>query len=321
MKRILSAVLALTLLLAISVSAFAATPVKVTNGQIIVRPDYEELCPFSVSVKGDGTYFIYLEYQKAPSSTTVSRTARSGASSKREANVGFIVTANSTAEVDVPIGVYKLYYCVGSTWYGGDEKFGENTKCYSSEELLEFYADSQYYQGCSLELWAQTGGNFEDHAISESSFPDIEETDTKTNTDSVGVLFGGSSSGSSSTSSKKYTSIDDLPDSPSDMTQLVKDWLAYPAYSDDFHAVNQEVTIKVGEKTKLELFRDQWYNGASYSWSWYGGGDVSLDWAGNGIGWAGHNQVGYFTATKPCTIFVTATDSIGITAHMVIYAK
>lgn len=131
-----------------------------------------------------------------------------------------------------------------------------------------------------------------------------------------------STSGSSTkTALNKYTNVDDLPNSADDIDQMVKDWLSYPLYKEDFHAVNSEATINVGQKTKLLLFRSGSYNAASYSWRWYGGGDVDLDWAGNGVGWAGHNQVGYFTATQPCTIFVSATDSKGQTAHMVIYAK
>ena len=131
-----------------------------------------------------------------------------------------------------------------------------------------------------------------------------------------------SSQGSAPKSSgAKYTYVSDLPSQANDMDQLVKDWLAYPAYREDFHAVDPEVTINVGERTKLLLFRSGSYNASSYEWTWYGGGDVTLDWAGNGAGWAGHNNVGYFTATQPCTIFVYAKDSEGQIAHMVIHAK
>ena len=123
--------------------------------------------------------------------------------------------------------------------------------------------------------------------------------------------------------SKKYTTINDLPSSADseDQKQLVKDWLAYPGYDETFYAVDQTYTIKVGERTKLELFRAAYYQEATYSWTWYGDGDVTLEWAGNGIGWSGHRHCGYFTATKPCTIFISAKDANGITAHMVIYAK
>lgn len=138
----------------------------------------------------------------------------------------------------------------------------------------------------------------------------------------TGVSTSSSSgSGTSGQASGKYLTTGDLPGTAGNMAQLVKDWLAFPAYNSDFHAVNSEVTINKGERTKLSLFRNENYNGASYSYKWYGDGEVSLDWAGNGIGWAGHSHVGYITATEPCTIFMSAEDDDGITAHMVIYVK
>ena len=321
MRKIRAGFIAVLLVLAIAATAWAElTPVNVKNGQIIVATDYEEVCPFSVETRSDYSYYVYLEYQKAPSNTTVSRTLKSGASGK-QGDISFIVKPNSKVELDVPIGVYKLYYCVGETWYGTKDKFGEHTRFYSSEELMDFYADSQYYRGHSLELWSQTNGNFDDHPISENGFPDTDATSSGSSDTNSGDSSLSYSFGTNSQTSGKYLTVDDLPNNAGNMDQLVKDWLAYPAYNSVFHAVEPEVTINKGEKTKLSLFRSDNYNGASYSFSWYGGGDVSLDWAGNGVGWAGHSHVGYITATEPCTIFMSAEDVDGITAHMVIHVK
>lgn len=41
----------------------------------------------------------------------------------------------------------------------------------SSSELLKFYDDGTYYMGHTLELWRQSGGNFNTHSIDESDFP------------------------------------------------------------------------------------------------------------------------------------------------------
>lgn len=73
--------------------------------------------------------------------------------------------------IDVPIGVYKLYYACGETWYGPRDLFGEDTTYSSSSELLKFYDDGTYYMGHTLELWRQSGGNFNTHSIDESDFP------------------------------------------------------------------------------------------------------------------------------------------------------
>lgn len=142
--------------------------VSVYNGQLIVTPTYERTCPFSVSVRGENTYYIYLKYNKAPSNSTESRKFTSGTP---VTDIAFIVKPNSTTKVDVPIGVYKLYYCCGENWYGTKYKFGDSTRYSASDELLSFYADSEYYQGHSLELWAQTNGNFKDYSINASQFP------------------------------------------------------------------------------------------------------------------------------------------------------
>ena len=320
MKKIISILVTILILLTVMIYANAeSASVRVTNGQIIIATDYEQVCPFSVETRGDNTYYVYLKYEKAPSNSTISRTLKSNASG-RQSDISFIVAPNSKVELKIPIGVYKLYYCVGNTWYGTNDKFGEYTRYYTSNDLLEFYTDSQYYQGNSLELWAQVSGNFEDHSIPEGSFPDTEMTSTGTD------INGSTTSKSNASDSKEslagnYLTIDDLPDRVSDESRLVSSWLAYPPFNSDFHAVNSEVTIKKGEKTKIVLFRSANYNGASYSYTWYGGGDVSLDWAGNGVGWAGHSHVGYITATDACTIFMSAKDTDGIIAHMVIYVK
>ena len=124
MKKSAVILVAFLLVLAMSISSYAASsPVSVKNGQIIVSPDYEQVCPLSVATKSDNTYYIYLEYQSAPKSTTVNRSLKSNASGK-QSDISFIVKPNSVAEVEVPIGVYKLYYCVGTTWYGTKDKFG-----------------------------------------------------------------------------------------------------------------------------------------------------------------------------------------------------
>ena len=151
-------------------------PNNIENGQILIYPDYECVCPFSVSVSGDATYYIYLEYLHAPTNSTTDRQLQLGKTgSNYEPDISFFVSPNNTAEVEVPIGVYKLYYCYGKEWYGRDEKFGDSTRYASSDDLLTFYTDTQYYQGHSLELWEQYDGNFEDHPIPENQFPDKGE--------------------------------------------------------------------------------------------------------------------------------------------------
>lgn len=150
-----------------TVPTSALTPVPIRNGMMLEYTGYECLCPFSVSVSGDDGYYIYLQYQYAPSNSIQERKSINGYNS----DVAFYVAPNSTVEIDVPIGVYKLYYAYGPTWYGKTALFGDNTVYCTSSELLEFYADYQYYNGVTLELWPQYNGNFNTTVIDEKSFP------------------------------------------------------------------------------------------------------------------------------------------------------
>ncbi len=174
MKKPVSISIALLLLLSLGLSAFAdLTPVSVENGQVIVATDYEQVCPFTVETQSDFTYYLYLQYLRAPAETTEDRALKRNASGE-QGDFSFIVAPNSTVSLDVPVGVYRLYYCVGDEWYGTSDKFGKGTRYYSSDDLLEFNADSEHYNGHILQLWAQVNGNFEDHPINESGFPGTE---------------------------------------------------------------------------------------------------------------------------------------------------
>lgn len=142
---------------------------NVENGQILVKPTYRCCCPLSVSVMGEDTYYVYLEYQGEPEESTEKRL--STGRSPSQPDIAFIVEANGTADVEVPIGVYKLYYCSGKTWDGIANKFGADTAYASSDDLLAFYTTEEQYTGHSLQLWRQENGNMSDYEIEENEFP------------------------------------------------------------------------------------------------------------------------------------------------------
>ena len=87
------------------------------------------------------------------------------------ADVGLYVSAGKTASTQVPIGSYKLYYASGETWYGESLLFGPDTMYYASDEILEFYADSESYVGNSLTLQLSTNGNYESHYVDPKDSP------------------------------------------------------------------------------------------------------------------------------------------------------
>ena len=68
------------------------TPISFTNGKIINYPVDEGVCPFSVSVSGSESYYIYLKSLDSSYN-----------------DMSFMVKPNMTAEVDVPLGEYEVY--------------------------------------------------------------------------------------------------------------------------------------------------------------------------------------------------------------------
>ena len=145
-------------------------PVTISNGRILTYPSYDRVCPLTVSVpSGTNNYYIYLKYIRESTRSIVARerTIHNGTTD----DIAFYVEAGKSVNLNVPVGVYRLSYACGETWYGVKEYFGPNTLYYKSDDLLEFYADNQYYNGHTLELWLQSNGNFDRTRINESQFP------------------------------------------------------------------------------------------------------------------------------------------------------
>jgi len=125
------------------------------NGQIIKSPyTTDRPCPLEIVVTGDFGYYVYLDCI--------------GDESK---DMSFMITPDSTAEVDVPLGTYEIYYACGYTWYGSTHKFGSKTVYNKCDGTFRFYEDGEYYQGYTLELYLQSNGNLDTDEIPESQFP------------------------------------------------------------------------------------------------------------------------------------------------------
>ena len=89
--------------------------------------------------------------------------------------MSFYIASGKTVETEIPVGVYSLYYAAGEDWYGAEYKFGPSTVYSSSDDPLSFYTeyDGDYivYNGQTIELWLQTGGNMSTHTIDPADFP------------------------------------------------------------------------------------------------------------------------------------------------------
>ena len=141
------------------------------NGELFITPDFEDLCPFTIIAGSSTNYYIYLEYQYAPATSSTTRKIKSSATIPFESDVAFYLKGGQQVKINIPVGVYKLYYATGNKFYGTELLFGDNTRFYASDELLSFYTDSQYYNGHTITLKTIANGNFDTDPIPENQFP------------------------------------------------------------------------------------------------------------------------------------------------------
>ena len=150
--------------------AVSASSYPAYNGEIIIVPDYECVCPLEVNVENGTDYYIRLKYLREPNSD-VGRRLKYLASSPYESDIAFYVKSGRSVQIEVPIGVYKFYYATGHTFYGAKELFGNETSRYEAEQELSFYASGNSYGGHSITLKKVPLGNFGTHSVSKNSFP------------------------------------------------------------------------------------------------------------------------------------------------------
>lgn len=84
--------------------------------------------------------------------------------------MSFFVRAGETANVDVPLGEYTLYYATGETWYGPELVFGDETIYYKADETFDFYEEGGYINGWTVELYLQFDGNLSTDTIDPDEF-------------------------------------------------------------------------------------------------------------------------------------------------------
>lgn len=128
-------------------------PSPVSNGQIFKYPEDERLAPLTVKTSGSGGYYVYLK------------------SCSYEGNdMSFYVKGGRSVEIDVPLDTYELWYCAGTTWYGVEDKFGEDTSNHKAKDDFDFYEDGDYVNGWTVSLYRVPHGNLSTEEVED--FPD-----------------------------------------------------------------------------------------------------------------------------------------------------
>ncbi len=124
------------------------------NGAILKFPMETRVAPLSITTKGTGYYYFVLEKLGTDS-----------------ACMSFFVHAGESIDLDVPLGAYKLYYASGTTWYGKNDMFGEDSVLKCCDDVLAFWEDQDGYSGWDITLYPVAGGNMDTSYVSEDEFP------------------------------------------------------------------------------------------------------------------------------------------------------
>lgn len=131
-----------------------SSPILVpSTGQILYSDGQECIAPFSVVTRGPNNYYVKLK------NVLTSKDV-----------ISFFVRGGETADLDVPLGTYFLYYAAGDSWQGETDVFGESTRYFKADDVFDFYESDGYVNGWTVELYAQSSGNLSTESIDPSEF-------------------------------------------------------------------------------------------------------------------------------------------------------
>lgn len=123
------------------------------TGHVLSDNGEQGVAPLSVETKGAQNYCIKLK-----------------CINNGEDAIFFFVRGGDTAEIDVPLGTYELYYATGEYWYGTDLLFGAETAYYKADDTFHFYESKDSINGWTVTLYAQRNGNLDTKLISADDF-------------------------------------------------------------------------------------------------------------------------------------------------------
>ena len=102
------------------------------SGEVLEKEwNYYSRNTLTIINKSNYNYYIKFSWPKATYS-----------SSFEKPHIAFFVRANSTAVIDMPTGDLEMRYAYGTTWYGTDDLFGEETRYAWDKALYDFTTES-----------------------------------------------------------------------------------------------------------------------------------------------------------------------------------
>lgn len=129
---------------------------KPSNGYSYNYTKRKREAPFEVKVP-QGTEHYYVKLKDDISDKTI---------------ISLFLYPGSTSEIKVPFGTYKMYYASGTTWRGIKFLFGTETTYSKADALLTFSLNGHYYNGHTVELIKQVGGNLSTSTSNQNEFAD-----------------------------------------------------------------------------------------------------------------------------------------------------
>lgn len=75
------------------------------------------------------------------------------------------VRDGDSIDIEVPLGVMKMRYAIGDTWYGDRYLFGPETTYAEADSLLTFAVQGEQVSGYTIELFLQPNGNLREREI------------------------------------------------------------------------------------------------------------------------------------------------------------
>ena len=132
-----------------------ALPVVPRNGTIIQAPYATPRAPLEIVTSGKRNYFVKVVDGRTD-----------------DLVMSFFVHGGKRAEVQVPLGSFKLRYAAGNDWRGEDAKmpFGPDTAFSEAKDTFNFRRTSNGYRGYTVELIMQQRGNLEVERLRPDDF-------------------------------------------------------------------------------------------------------------------------------------------------------
>ena len=139
-------------------------PKSISNGELVLFPTGNRVAPLQVNTTADvNGYYIVM--------TSDTLVAENAAPTKN--TLSFYVVGGQSVKIDVPVGVYEIWYATGAIWYGKEEKFGSSTQYYKCEGTFDFFLDleTRTYMGWELSLYPSINGNMQTDSVNAGDFP------------------------------------------------------------------------------------------------------------------------------------------------------